>query len=57
MNIAIQLLGFKKEQLITLIQQMIRIMKNGEEVKLSKRSGNSFTAQDFLDAVGKDAAR
>jgi arginyl-tRNA synthetase len=57
MKIAIQLLGYPKESLEILIMQMVRLMKNGEEFKMSKRSGNALTLQDLLDTIGKDAAR
>ncbi|GHU32404.1 hypothetical protein FACS1894166_05660 [Bacilli bacterium] len=57
MSIAVQLLGHKKEELVVLIMQMVRLVKNGEEFKMSKRSGISLTLQDLLDTVGKDAAR
>jgi arginyl-tRNA synthetase len=57
MKIAIQLLGYPKDNLETLIMQMVRLVKNGEEFKMSKRSGNSLTLQDLLDTIGKDAAR
>jgi arginyl-tRNA synthetase len=57
MKIAIQLLGYPKDSLEILIMQMVRLVKNGEEFKMSKRSGNSLTLQDLLDTIGKDAAR
>jgi arginyl-tRNA synthetase len=57
MQIAIQLLGYRKDQLETLIMQMVRLVKDGQEFKMSKRSGNSLTLQDLLDTIGKDAAR
>lgn len=57
LKIAIQLLEFKPDKITTFFQQMIRLTKNGEEFKMSKRSGNSLTAQDLIDAIGKDAAR
>jgi arginyl-tRNA synthetase len=57
MQIAIQLLGYRKDQLEVLIMQMVRLIKNGEEFKMSKRSGISLTLQDLLDTIGKDAAR
>lgn len=57
MNIAIQLLGYKKEQLDILIMQMVRLLKNGQEFKMSKRTGNSLTLQELVDAIGKAPAR
>jgi len=57
MSIAIQLLGYKKEQFKVLIMQMVRLVKDGQEFKMSKRTGNSLTLQDLLNTIGVDAAR
>jgi len=40
-----------------LIGQMVKMMKGGEEVRLSKRAGNLITLEDLIDEVGVDAAR
>jgi arginyl-tRNA synthetase len=40
-----------------LIGQMVKMMKAGEEVRLSKRAGNIITLEDLIDEVGVDAAR
>jgi arginyl-tRNA synthetase len=40
-----------------LIGQMVKMMKQGEEVRLSKRAGNIITLEDLVDEVGVDAAR
>jgi arginyl-tRNA synthetase len=40
-----------------LIGQMVKMMKAGEEVRLSKRAGNIITLEDLVDEVGVDAAR
>ena len=37
--------------------QMVRLMQNGEEVKMSKRTGNAITLREIMDEVGIDAAR
>ena len=37
--------------------QLVRVIKGGEEVKMSKRAGNFVTLRDLLDDVGTDAAR
>jgi arginyl-tRNA synthetase len=57
MKIAIQFLGYDSQKVEILIMQMVRLVKNGTEFKMSKRSGNSLTLQDLLDTIGKDAAR
>lgn len=40
-----------------LIGQMVRIMQNGQPLRMSKRAGNVLTLDDLLEYVGKDAAR
>src|SRR5207302_6495424 len=40
-----------------LIGQLVKILRDGEEVRLSKRAGDIVTLQDFVDEVGVDAAR
>ncbi|MFM1787027.1 MAG: hypothetical protein RL228_977, partial [Actinomycetota bacterium] len=40
-----------------LIGQLVKMMKGGEEVRLSKRAGNIITLDDLVDEVGVDAAR
>jgi arginyl-tRNA synthetase len=45
------------ENIEVLIGQMVKMMKGGEEVRLSKRAGNIITLEDLVDEVGVDAAR
>jgi arginyl-tRNA synthetase len=40
-----------------LLHKMVRVMKGGEEVKMSKRAGSFVTLRDLIDWVGKDAVR
>jgi arginyl-tRNA synthetase len=40
-----------------LLHKMVRVMKGGEEVKMSKRAGSYVTLRDLLDWVGRDATR
>ncbi len=40
-----------------LIGQLVKITRDGEEVKLSKRAGNIVTLEDLVEEVGVDAAR
>jgi arginyl-tRNA synthetase len=40
-----------------LIGQLVKITRDGEEVRLSKRAGNIVTLDDLVDEVGVDAAR
>jgi arginyl-tRNA synthetase len=37
--------------------QMVKLMRGGEPVKMSKRSGNFITLRDIVDEVGKDVVR
>lgn len=40
-----------------LIGQLVKMMKGGQEVRLSKRAGNMITLEDLVEEVGVDAAR
>lgn len=40
-----------------LLHKMLMVVKNGEEVKMSKRAGTYVTLRDLVDWVGRDAAR
>jgi arginyl-tRNA synthetase len=40
-----------------LIGQLVKLVRGGDEVKLSKRAGNLVTLDELVDAVGVDAAR
>ncbi len=40
-----------------LIGQLVKMMKDGEEVKLSKRAGTLITLEELVEEVGVDAAR
>ncbi len=50
-------LGNDPDKLNVDIIQMVRLVSNGEEVKMSKRLGNATTINDLVDLVGVDAAR
>jgi arginyl-tRNA synthetase len=39
------------------LHSMVRVMRGGEEVKISKRAGSYVTLRDLLDWVGRDAVR
>lgn len=57
MQAAIQALGYSEETLEVLILQYVALLRDGEQVKMSKRAGEFITMQDLLEEVGKDAAR
>ena len=51
-------LGGDPTRVDVLLYQLVHIMKNGEEVKSSKRKGNVLELKaDLIDEIGKDAAR
>ena len=39
------------------LHQMVLVMRDGQEVKISKRAGSYVTLRDLIDEVGKDATR
>ncbi|MEG0366848.1 MAG: arginine--tRNA ligase, partial [Coprobacillus sp.] len=57
MKAAIQALGYNADQLNIDIMQMVRMVENGEVVKMSKRTGNAVTIKDLIDDIGVDATR
>lgn len=54
---AMQALGVDPDRLDMVIMQMVRLVKDGETYKLSKRSGKAITLETLLDEVPIDAAR
>ena len=50
-------LGNNADQLNVDIIQMVRLVSNGEEMKMSKRLGNATTINELCEKVGVDAAR
>ena len=50
-------LGLQGKKLDFLIMQMVRLVRDGETVKVSKRSGKALTLNDLLDEIGVDACR
>ena len=57
MKAALSALGVEPERLNIVIMQMVRLVRNGETVKLSKRSGKAITLATLLDEIPMDAAR
>lgn len=53
----IRALGYEDDKLHVDIIQMARMIKDGEEFKLSKRSGKGIALRDLLDEAGVDAVR
>lgn len=54
---SIKMMGYDPEKLDVKILQMVRLLKDGEEIKLSKRTGKTITLTELLEEVGKDASR
>ncbi|MEG2544270.1 MAG: arginine--tRNA ligase [Longicatena sp.] len=54
---SIEALGNNPNKLAVDIIQMVRLVENGEEVKMSKRLGNAVTIRELCDEVGVDAVR
>ena len=50
-------LGYPAEFFAVELVQLVKVMREGEEVKMSKRSGEFVTLRDLVDEVGVDAAR
>ena len=53
----LKILGYNPDNLNILIIQMVRLIDNGVEVKMSKRTGNAVTIRELCEDVGVDAAR
>ena len=54
---AMKALGYDPDRLEILILQMVALYRNGELVKMSKRTGKSVTLNELIEEVGTDAAR
>lgn len=54
---ALMALGIEPDRIKPIIMQMVRLIKDGDTYKLSKRSGKAITLNTLLDEVPIDAAR
>ncbi len=54
---AMEALGYNPDKLQVLLLQMVALFRDGELVKMSKRTGESVTLDELIDEVGVDAAR
>ncbi|MBC1358997.1 arginine--tRNA ligase [Listeria booriae] len=57
MRAAIQSLGYSPDHLEVEIIQLVHLYENGEQIKMSKRTGKSVTMRDLIEEVGLDATR
>lgn len=57
MKCSLEALGYNPDKMLVDLIQMVRMVSNGEEVKMSKRTGNAITIRELCEDVGVDAAR
>lgn len=57
MKAAIEALGYNRDTLEVEIIQMVNLLRDGEKVKMSKRTGNAVTLRELVEDVGLDAVR
>lgn len=54
---ALEILGVDPKRLDIILMQMVRLVRDGQTVRISKRSGKSITLKSLLDEIPIDAAR
>jgi len=54
---AMQAIGYNPEQLDILLMQLVRLLRGGQIVRMSKRTGTTVSLDELIEEVGKDAAR
>ena len=54
---AMDAIGLDGEKLDVVLMQLVKLMQNGQEVRMSKRTGKAIQLSDLLDEVPVDAAR
>ena len=57
MRAALRALGYPDQFFEVALVQLVKVVKDGAEVRMSKRAGDYVTLRDLLDWVGVDAAR
>jgi len=57
MKAAVGSLGINPDKLDIVIFQLVRLYRNGEIARMSKRTGKAISLSDLLEEVGRDAAR
>ena len=57
MKSALQMLGYSPDILEIELIQMVRLFKDGQEYKMSKRTGNAVSMRELCEEVGIDAVR
>ena len=56
MQAVMQAYGHPKDRLHVVLVQLVKLLRDGVEVKMSKRTGEFITMREVLDEVGADAA-
>lgn len=54
---SLEALGYDKSKVKVVIHQFVTLTENGTQVKMSKRSGKSYTLDELIDEVGADVVR
>ena len=54
---SLQMMGYDSSKINVEILQMVRLLKSGEEIKMSKRTGKVVTMNELVEEVGLDATR
>lgn len=57
MKAAVHALGHEESAFVPIIHQLVHLLDNGEQVKMSKRAGKFITLRELTDEVGADACR
>ncbi len=57
LSAALEALGLERDFLQVLIVQQVNLLRDGQEVKMSKRAGEFVTLRELVDEVGADCAR
>jgi len=57
MKAAVQALGYPADKLEIIIGQLVNLLRHGEPVRMSKRTGEMVTLDELLEEVGRDAVR
>ncbi len=54
---AVEAIGIDPNKLEVVLFQLVRLLRNGEVARMSKRTGKAISLADLLEEVGRDAAR
>ena len=57
MKAAMAAIGVEPDKLDVILMQLVRLVKEGKPVKMSKRTGEMITLSDLIDDIGLDATR